>query len=79
MTEVTLNEVLNLATQLFSVDKVRLMQHILTEIEQALMNDQEKPRRSLWGLCADLRAAPSAEDIDEARREIWANFPRGDI
>jgi hypothetical protein len=37
------------------------------------------PRRSLLGLCADLGPAPSAEDTDEARREMWANFPREDI
>ena len=32
----------------------------------------------LVGLCADLGPAPSAEDIDEARREMWASFPRDD-
>jgi hypothetical protein len=32
----------------------------------------------LIGLCADLGPAPSAEDIDEARREMWASFPRDD-
>jgi hypothetical protein len=37
------------------------------------------PRRSLLGLCADLGPAPSAEDIDEARREMWSGFPREDI
>jgi hypothetical protein len=37
------------------------------------------PKRSLLGLLADLGPAPSAEDIDEARREMWANFPRDDI
>jgi hypothetical protein len=35
--------------------------------------------RSLIGLCADLGPAPSAEEIDEARREMWAGFPRDDI
>jgi hypothetical protein len=33
-------------------------------------------RRSILGLCADLGPAPSAEAIDESRREIWAKFPR---
>ena len=32
----------------------------------------------LFGLCADLGPAPSADDIDEARREMWASFPRDD-
>jgi hypothetical protein len=42
-------------------------------------NRPPAPRRSLYGLCADLGPAPSAEDIDEVRREMWANFPREDI
>jgi hypothetical protein len=35
--------------------------------------------RSFIGLCADLGPAPSAEEIDEARREMWAGLPRDDI
>ena len=35
--------------------------------------------RSFIGLCADLGPAPSAEEIDEARREMWTGFPRDDI
>jgi Arc/MetJ-type ribon-helix-helix transcriptional regulator len=34
------------------------------------------PRRSPYGLLADIRSDISAEDIDEARREMWAGFPR---
>lgn len=39
----------------------------------------QKPRRSLMGLGADLGIDISAEDIDEARREMWGDFPREDI
>ena len=35
-----------------------------------------KPRRSLRGLWADLGIDISERDISEARREMWANFPR---
>jgi hypothetical protein len=35
--------------------------------------------RGFIGLCADLGPAPSAEEMDEARREMWAGFPRDDI
>jgi hypothetical protein len=35
--------------------------------------------RGFIGLCADLGSAPSADEIDEARRELWAGFPRDDI
>lgn len=34
------------------------------------------PRRSMRGLFADLGVTISEEDIDEARREMWGNFPR---
>jgi hypothetical protein len=34
------------------------------------------PRRSLKGLCADLKVQITAVDIDEARQEMWGNFPR---
>ncbi|MBL8797087.1 MAG: DUF2281 domain-containing protein [Planctomycetia bacterium] len=36
-------------------------------------------RRSLMGLCAAPGLSVTAEDIDEARREMWGNFPREDI
>ncbi|WP_354635656.1 hypothetical protein [Planktothricoides raciborskii] len=37
-------------------------------------HNHSQPRRSLWGICADLGTAPSAEEIDDAGRDIWANF-----
>ena len=39
----------------------------------------KRPRRSLKGLWADLGVQITAEDIAEARREMWGNFPREDI
>ena len=36
----------------------------------------EKPLRSLEGLWADLDIQVTEEDIAEARREMWGNFPR---
>ncbi len=35
-----------------------------------------KPRRSLLGLWADLNVHITEQDIAEARREMWGNFPR---
>lgn len=75
----TLEEVLNLIKQLSVVDKVRLIERIPPEIERELIAVQPFPRKSLWGLCADLGQAPSADDIDRTRREEWANFPRNDF
>ena len=42
-------------------------------------NPRPRPLRSLKGLCADLGIGISAAEIDEARREMWANFLREDI
>lgn len=36
----------------------------------------KKPCRSLRGLWADLNIHITEEDIAEARREMWGNFPR---
>jgi hypothetical protein len=76
---VTLEEALDLVKQLSPLDKARLIERIVPDIERELMVTQPTPRKSLLGLCADLGPAPSAEEIDEARREEWANFPREDI
>lgn len=39
-------------------------------------NVPKGPRHSLRGLFGDLGLTISEEDIDEARREMWGNFPR---
>lgn len=76
--KVTLEEAVALAMQLPPLDKIRLIERLTPRIEQDLMS-QTTPRRSLLGLCADLGTAPSGDEIDEARREAWKNFPREDI
>jgi hypothetical protein len=44
--------------------------------EQAATSVALRPVR---GLLRDLGPAPSDEAIDEARRELWAGFPREDL
>ena len=39
-------------------------------------NGPKKPLKSLRGLWADLGIHITEEDITEARREMWGNFPR---
>ena len=39
-------------------------------------NATNQPRRSLRGLWKDLNVQITEEDIAEARREMWGNFPR---
>ncbi len=76
---VTLEDVLTLAKKLKAPDKVRLIERLAPDIERELVIDKPASCKSLWGLCADLGPAPSAEEINKARREEWANFPREDI
>ena len=74
-----LEDVVALASRLSALDKVRLVERVAATIEQDLTGSQKAPSRSLLGILAHLGSAPSAEEIDQARREGWANFPRDDI
>jgi hypothetical protein len=53
-------------------------QHELLNFAQFLHQKAavKTPRLSLKGLCADLKVQITEADIDEARQEIWGNFPR---
>jgi hypothetical protein len=75
----TLDQIIEQAKQLTPRQKMRLIQAISLDIEQALIKPKVKPHRSLLGICADLGKAPSAEDIDEIRQEMWSNFEDEDI
>lgn len=37
------------------------------------------PFRNLKGLWADLRVSISAEELDANQKEMWRDFPRGDV
>jgi len=75
----TLEQVISLARQLPPVEKIRLIERMVPEIERDMLGQRPSRRKSLLGLCADLGPAPSAKDIDEIRHEMWADFPREDI
>ncbi len=53
-------------------------QREVLEFAESLLpsNAPKKPLRSLRGLWADLDINITEEDIAEARREMWGNFPR---
>ena len=72
----SLEAVLAQAQKLSTRDKVRLIEKVMPAIEREVDRTETKPYRSLWGACRDLGPAPSAEDIEEARREAWSSFPR---
>ena len=77
----TFDAVFSLVKQLSISEKLRLIKWMVPEIERELVVNRPTPRKSLWGLCADLGVAPSTAeiDIDEVRGEEWANFPREDF
>lgn len=56
----------------------------LTGPVDVVVQEAERPAvtttpRGFIGLCADLGTAPTAEDIDDGRRKMWAGFPRDDV
>jgi len=61
------------AITLSPLEKVRLVEEVMATLEHDLKGSDQQPRRSLLGVLAHLGPAPSAEDIDEARREMWGN------
>jgi len=77
---ILLDHVRDLATKLAPQEKLHLIEDLVRQLRQGpAPPPAKKPYRSLRGALADLGPAPSAEEIDEARREAWANFPREDF
>ena len=76
--KVTLEQVLVLAQRLRPVDQARLVARLAPKVEvflnQVESRDASRARQPLRGLFSDLGTAPSAEDIDEVQREMWATF-----
>ena len=72
------DDALAVVEKLSPLEKIKLLEKLASSLEQD-WPEPKKPRRSLYGIFADLGDAPSAEEIDEARREMWGNFPREDI
>jgi hypothetical protein len=79
--EPTFEDILNLAKQLTASQKLRLIEALVPDLQEPLQRAEEgeKPLRSLYGLWKDFGVSISAEDIDEAQREMWGNFPREGI
>ncbi len=71
----TVKSILNLVSQLAATDKLQLMESLVALIRSELAPPPEPV--SLYGLWKGISI--SEEDIAEARREIWGNFPRDDI
>jgi hypothetical protein len=74
-----LENLIDLAKQLSPLDKLRLVEGVLPDLEASLRSAEVPSFQSLYGALSNLGPAPSAEDIEEVRREMFQNFPRTDI
>jgi hypothetical protein len=72
-----LENAVELVLKLSTVDKIRLVEQVMTTLAHDLSEQQKTPKHSLLGMWSDISV--SNTDIDEARSEQWANFPRDDI
>lgn len=55
-------------------------QEVLSFIEfMRVKHGVNRPHQGIKGLWADEGLTITDDDISEARRECWGNFPRGDI
>lgn len=79
MSVASLDEIFSLAETLSPIEKVRLVERVMATLEDDLTEQQKTPLPSWYGLWKDLEVSISPEDIDEARKEMWRNFPREDI
>ena len=74
---VTLDEALAFVRQLSPLDKARLIERMVPDIERELRAARSIPRVSLRGLWRGLDI--TGEEIDQAREEMWGEFPREDV
>jgi hypothetical protein len=51
-------------------------QREVLDFASSLGTKEKRPRKSLYGLWKDLGVSISEEDIAEARKEMWGDFPR---
>ncbi len=73
------DHVRELAMTLKPEEQVELIGDLAAKLRGRFVPEEEGDFRPLYGILKDFGPAPSAEEIDEARREAWANFPREDI
>lgn len=78
----TFDQVFVQALRLPPLQKIRLVERLMSVLETelaAVAPESSSPKRSLFGVLAPFGPAPSTEEIDAARQEAWATFPRQDL
>ncbi len=73
---ISFEKMVEMAKQLSPLEKIRLIERVVPDLEQYLQSTG-KPRAltSAYGCLTDLGTAPSANDIDKTRQEIFSEFP----
>ncbi|MGG6264811.1 hypothetical protein ACQ4M3_01950 [Leptolyngbya sp. AN03gr2] len=70
----TLEQALLIANQLTEIDKLRLVQQLVMEIDLANLARSQQSKISSFGVFSQLGKAPSEIEIDQTRQEMYANF-----
>ena len=74
--QITFEQIVNMARRLSPLEKLWLIECLAPDLEAVLQDSTPKRRRSLRGMLKG--CSISAEEIDQARQEMWSNFPRED-
>lgn len=70
----TIEQLTTLAEKLTYAEKLRLLENIIAMLKiQGESSGEPTAKDTLYGALSHLGPAPSSEDIDEMRREAWAN------
>jgi hypothetical protein len=77
MSELSANTVLDMLRKLPPRERLKVIAKALPEIDQDLAAAHQ-PRVSLLGLWKNSGFSLSKEEIDQARKEMWAKFSRED-
>lgn len=70
----TLEQVLIVVNQLSEIDKLRLVQQLIVEMDLTKLSRSQPSKISSFGVLAKLGKAPSESEIDQTRQEMYANF-----
>ena len=73
---VRVEQMLQLIEPLTPIEKIRLVTKVISDLETPLKMaiNTKSPLQSVYGCCADLAPVPSAEEIDQMRQEVFADF-----
>ena len=75
--QATVDEVMELVETLSPLERVRLVERVMTTLEHELTREDYAEKRSLIGLWQGTTV--TEQDIDEVRKEMWGAFPREDL